>query len=183
VGAYVEPSSLAVRTLSAKDGALTMGFALGAGGGAPGDLEPTSARTFRAKASTTEYRFEPASGKRPATLTRHRAGERDHTYERFVPVTLDPGALAAYAGRYRSDEMTHDLEILLDGGALRPGPYGKRRWLAPLTPTARDLFLAGTRGYQFERDGRGKVAGLVMYLNGHRSMRWSKVAEAPPSPK
>ncbi len=179
----MERSSLAIRTLSAKDGALTMGFALGAGGGAPSDLEPTSARTFRAKSSTTEYRFEPASGRRPATITRHAAGQRDHTYERFVPVTLDPGALAAYAGRYRSDEMTHDLEILLDGGALRPGPYGKRRWRAPLTPTARDLFLAGTRGYQFERDGRGKVAGLVMYLNGYRSVRWSKVPAAPPGRK
>jgi CubicO group peptidase (beta-lactamase class C family) len=80
------------------------------------------------------------------------------------PFTADPKDLAAYVGRYYSDEAEVTYEAALDGSALvlkhRPDTVIR------LQPTAKDEFRGGSRDFRFIRGANGTVS--EMSLRGSR---------------
>jgi hypothetical protein len=168
----MDPESLMVRVFAAKDGKLTIGFALGPGPMRP--MEPLDARTFHGRGASSRWRFESVAGKAPPRVTRTAPGEKTMTFERFEPVKLDASKLEAYAGRYESPEMTSDLEVLVKDGKLQAGPWGKAHERAVFEPLGQDTFTAEGFALAFERDRRGKVVRMTGVFDGHHAVRWTK---------
>jgi len=174
-GAYIEPSSLTVRTVAVKDGVVELGFALTPGEGPPPRaLERIDARSFRVSGAASRWTLEPPAGKAPQRLVRTAPGEKTHTYQRFEPSTLDAAKLAPYAGRYTSAETTHDFTVAVVDGKLVAGPLGKPRQATTFKPLGPDTFLATGFGLVFGRDAKGAVADVVAVFDGHRAVRWTK---------
>ena len=136
----------------------------------PGELAVESGRVH--------YTYAPPKGAQPARLVRSTAtGEASHTLVRLPP----PGAnlaLSEYVGRYGSDELAHDLEIRVEGGALVAAPVGGPTRAAAFRPIARDLFvspdvawkIADDVGFRFERDARGNIVRLVAAIDRAREV-------------
>jgi CubicO group peptidase (beta-lactamase class C family) len=80
-----------------------------------------------------------------------------YVYEGPKPWTPTPRDLAAFVGRYRSDEVGATFELRVERDTLvvsnRPGETVK------LTPTYRDAFSAGSTAVWFTRE-RGRVTAL-----------------------
>lgn len=73
----------------------------------------------------------------------------------WAPAT---GELAAFAGRYRSDEIANTVRISVRDGRLI---VSKRDGLEePLTPTTRDAFESSAGAVWFTRDPKGRVTTL-----------------------
>jgi hypothetical protein len=76
----------------------------------------------------------------------------------FAPTATQ---LAAYAGRYTSDEADNTFDVALVDGALRMRDrYG--RTLGSLTPVYPDAFEGPGFDVRFTRDGGGRVGELVV---------------------
>jgi CubicO group peptidase (beta-lactamase class C family) len=75
---------------------------------------------------------------------------------------LAAGNLGELAGRYTSDELARDVEIVVSGGRLVRRAWGGRFSATPLVPTGNDAFAQGDIGWVFERDERGQVKGVVV---------------------
>ncbi len=90
------------------------------------------------------------------------------------PFEVKPAELAQYAGRYGSDEVTRDVQILLDGGKLFFGPWGSAPGAQPLEPLARDTFRRGPIGVTFERTAHGRIEAVVFDTEATRNVRLQK---------
>jgi CubicO group peptidase (beta-lactamase class C family) len=167
-GTYVERSTAEVRTVEVANGAVEMRYS--GAKARPRKLVPVGPSDLVVEGLKTHYAYVPANGAEPAKLVRSvSTGEASHTFVRMSLVAA-ANNLSDYVGRYGSDELAHDVEIRIDGGALVAAPLGGAPRAAPFRPIARDLFvspdvawkIADDVGFRFERDGRGKVARLVV---------------------
>ena len=86
-------------------------------------------------------------------------------------VAFKPAELAEYAGRYGSDELTRDVQIVVDGEKLLLGPWGSTPGAEPLLPTARDTFQRGGLTATFERTARGRIKAVVLDTESTRHLR------------
>jgi YD repeat-containing protein len=94
---------------------------------------------------------------------------------RYEPMTpAEPAArdLAAYAGRWRSDDADAEWEVRAAGDSLLlRDPRGRE---VPLAPAWRDAFTAGGTTWRFERDGAGRVTRLVAVQDRVWSMPFAR---------
>jgi hypothetical protein len=136
-------------------------------------LTPDGPHRFRLPgARAGEYlEFVPAHG-RPREL---RVVDRGDTV-RLAPVPppdTAAGALAAYAGTYRSAELDVPVTVALrDGALVWRQPFGVER---PLRAAFADGFTAPLRGTTtvvFTRDRSGRVTGLGMWAAAVRDLRF-----------
>lgn len=85
-----------------------------------------------------------------------------------------PTELAAYAGRYRSDEVANTVRIWVKDGRLMLSP--REGMDSPLTPTYRDHFDGGGNVVWFTRDARGRITALHL----GESRMWDMVLQRLP---
>jgi hypothetical protein len=90
-----------------------------------------------------------------------------------APVDTSAGALAAYPGTYRSDELDARITIALqDGALLLRQPFGVERRLRPVFAGGFTTPLRGTTTFVFSRDASGRVTGLGVWATGARNIRF-----------
>jgi CubicO group peptidase (beta-lactamase class C family) len=164
-GTYVLQTTLENRTLELKDGKL---FLL------KGDVSlaatPIDAHSFVTKG--TRYTVEPASGHTPARLVRFPREGEPQTLERVEPFVPDAKALQEYVGRYGTEEIPRDVEIILLEGKLYTRRWGRTPDRKALEPVVRDGFLGDGETFHFERDSRGRVTGFLRNSENVRLMKW-----------
>lgn len=175
IGVYFDPASLAIRTISRSGDQLVLGAGIGDDAPPPRQLAVVGPRTLRVAGTMADYTFEPAAAGKPARISRSAELGPARRYERVTPPSSV--ALAALPGRYRSDELTHDLELVIVDGALRMRPLGKPLWNAHFTPVTPDVLFGGGLTIRAERDVRGRVVALTMATNGYRAFRWLPVPD------
>ena len=93
-----------------------------------------------------------------ARLTIPSAGRRPWVFERAERLSPSVGELAAYVGRYRSDELGVIWEIVLEEGKLiaRQPPLDD----VTLEPQYLDAFTWDSGHAVFERDDAGAVSAM-----------------------
>ena len=161
VGVYVQPTTLQIVELTARDGKLV--FA----GGPP--LIPVADGRFRMANAPAELVF---SNGEHAGFERALVGGRPVSFEWRAPVSATRTVLAEYAGRYVSDELGGSVYTVTAGDstiALRTGtedPTNGRLMFA-------DTFLADGYTIQFVRV-RGKVTGFEVTDGRMRHVRFAK---------
>ncbi|HEY2515188.1 MAG TPA: hypothetical protein VGI39_30185, partial [Polyangiaceae bacterium] len=157
LGRYYDPSTFETRAVEKEGDGVNL--RIGLEPDAPRrPLEAADAKTFGVQGTPTRYVFDAAA----KSLTRQVTGQKTQTFVRMEPITVDAKALGELAGRYTSDEFVHDLQVVVEKGALRVGPWGRTPASPPLTPLVRDVFTGGGVGIKFERDAKGHVRGLTM---------------------
>lgn len=169
-GTFLNPQTLAVRRVEARDGKLV--WARGAGT----VLEPVAESRFRFTGQQTEVHFINTN-----ELQVINAGRPPSEYRRVEPFA---GALAEYTGTWRSDEVNATYEVTVDGGKLlfRAGPA----FHFTAEPVFADAFqIAEGMLVRFFRDRRGKLARMEVSTNRARNVTFlrSKASGRPaPSP-
>ena len=171
VGSYYDPITFMVRTLAVEHGQVLVGFQLEPGG-TTRTYAPESPRTFALPGEAARFVFEPPTRSSPAHIVRTVGDERPTTLVRFEPAALPPSALAEYVGRYLSDEIPRDLQIVVVDGKLRSATWGRTSDPDPFTALARDVFKAEEGGMRFERDERGRVRGFRISGEGFHGIRF-----------
>jgi CubicO group peptidase (beta-lactamase class C family) len=175
-GRYVDLSTAEVRTVEVTGGAVEMRYS--GPKARPRKLVAVGTGELAVESGKVHYAYEPAKGAQPARLVRSTAtGEASHALVRLPPPGGDP-PLFEYVGRYGGEELAHDLEIRVEGGALVAAPAGGPTRAAAFRPIARDLFvspdiawkIADDVGFRFERDARGKVVRLVASIDRAREV-------------
>jgi hypothetical protein len=87
-------------------------------------------------------------------------GGRPEEYERVEEWTPTQQDLAAYLGRYTSDEASTTLQVELVDGQLAATLRGRSGTM--LTPRYRDAFQSRSYGmFVFQRDAAGRVTGFT----------------------
>jgi CubicO group peptidase (beta-lactamase class C family) len=158
-GVYVDRATAALRTFAIADGHLVMSGDVTGAGGRP--LEQVSQTEFVA-GGVAHYVFHAARDGKPAFVVRTLKDDPTSTMERQSPVgALTADALAAYAGRYASDEIPRDWEVAVEDGKLVGRPVGGRISHDAMVLLARDRFRRGDEQWTFERDARGRVTGFT----------------------
>lgn len=162
-GLYREPQSRATRTITASDGKLYVGA------GTRFELRPLSETEFQAVDAPVEMRvrFEPGR------LVWTQGGGDPQAFEKLALVTPTPEELAAYAGRYFSEELQATYTLAVENGALTLHRRGGDP--TPLRPLVRDEFSAGPT-LRFERDASGAVTGFTLDAGRVRNLRFTRVA-------
>jgi CubicO group peptidase (beta-lactamase class C family) len=173
VGAYLDRRSFRTITVSLREGALEVALGIDPDARGP-KIDVMADGTLSVRGTPVRYAVERGSGKAPPSLARLDVKDRPSRFERFQVAAVDAAALAEYAGRWTSDETTHDVELRVVEGRLRFGPWGKQPWKEPLAPLERDAFLGGPGAILFERDGRKRVHAMVAVMDGRRAVRWTK---------
>jgi CubicO group peptidase (beta-lactamase class C family) len=165
VGVYRHPRNGQTRRVELRDGSLRV-----PGGGEARLVAPTHARL----ASGTELELL-AEGLRLRT-----PDGREERWARLPPFsTPPPAAMAAYVGRYRSDEVQQSYGVVQEGGALllrRPNGATTR-----LEPRDRDHFETPQASVRFERDAQGEVRAMVFGDERVWALRLLREAAAPRS--
>ena len=134
-------------------------------------------RFIRASGQGPELTFDLAPERGRLTMGSAGAGE---VLERVTPWTPDAGALAAFAGSYRSDELEALYRIVMQDGGLRL----ERLKSAPQTlePLVADTFRAPLGIVRFTRDPGGGIAGFVIEAGRVRGLKFSRdTSTRPPS--
>jgi CubicO group peptidase (beta-lactamase class C family) len=170
MGAYYDPITFMVRTVANDHGQVVVGFQLEPGGPTKVYV-PESPRTFVVRDGTTRLVFEPATRSLPARLVRTAGVAHPTTLVRFEPLKA-PLALDEYVGRYVSEEIPRDLQIVAVDGKLRMATWGRSPDSEPFTAFARDVFKTEDGGIQFERDGRGRIRSFLVSGEGFHRIRF-----------
>ncbi len=95
---------------------------------------------------------------------------------RMPPAATVPAALAAFAGRYRSEELDVEwtLTVNANGGAV----LARRRFPdTPARPVYLDAFAANVGLMRFTRDAGGVVTGFLLTSGRIRNVRFERVGE------
>jgi CubicO group peptidase (beta-lactamase class C family) len=158
-GVYVDRVSSALRSFFVKAGDLFMNAEPSSDQGAR--LVRVAEREFVA-GGVAHYVFHPPAAGAPASVTRVAPGEPPSAFARVEMIgSLGASELHAYEGRFTSDEVARDWELVLKDGKLFGRPWGGSTPGEPMIPLTRDLFRRGDEALLFERDKRGKVTGFV----------------------
>jgi CubicO group peptidase (beta-lactamase class C family) len=170
VGAYYDPLTFLLRVIAVEHGQVVVRGQIEASGRSA-VYEPEGPRAFVSKQGL-RVTFEPASKSAPARIIRKFKDEPATTLIRFEPATPKATELAEYVGRYVSDEIPRDLELVLVDGKLRTATWGHSPDDGALTGLTRDLFTFEHGGLRFERDARGRIRGFAMSGSGFRGIRF-----------
>jgi hypothetical protein len=164
-GMFYNGSSNSRMTISGDSGIVAIA-------GAPATtLQPDSARRFRIPGGTTTLEFQPSSGKAQTIVAR--TDGRSSTYAR-VESPVSASEFAAYAGRYRSEELGTEWTVAVTGAQVEI--VDERGDRTPVQPIFRDAF-AGPGTVRFERNARGAVSALTMTTTGVYLLRFSRTSQ------
>jgi CubicO group peptidase (beta-lactamase class C family) len=168
VGTYLDRESLQVREVRAHGGVIGVRTSLDAA--KESELDPLDAGAFAVKGTMIHIAFAPGSSQE---LLEKQGDGSAQAFERFDPAAVAAAPLQEYAGRYESDEIAADMDLIVHEGRLVAGPHGR----APtrrLVPVIQDGFEGGGMGFRFERDGHGEIQGFSLSANQIRGIRWKK---------
>ena len=102
---------------------------------------------------------------------------REETWARVHVSAPSAAALAAYVGRYRSDEVQQSYSVVQEGQVLLLlGPAGEK---TRLEPRDRDNFEAPLASVRFEREANGVVSALVFGEARVWALRFVRDGPAP----
>jgi len=171
LGAYVDPHAFEVRVLRKEGDQVLLEFATTPGGDHRA-LTPRGLASFAADGSDATYRFEANT----RSLTRLSPGEEARTFVRFDPIgALDARALAAYVGRFTSEEVLNDVDVAIGPWGLEWRLHGSEQSDPPWTPLAHDLFTLAENALTFERDAKGAVRGFVLTMDKVAGVTFTRV--------
>lgn len=137
------------------------------------ELVAIDGKTFIVKGrNSTRYSIEPATRSSPALLIRT-TGHARTKFIRTEPYRLQPRGLPEYAGRYFSDSVKRDIEIVVQSDQLLVRPFGRLTG-RPLVPVIRDGFVAGETAFLFQRDARNRVNALLTRSERVRRLEWKR---------
>jgi CubicO group peptidase (beta-lactamase class C family) len=163
MGAYYDPHTFDIRTLSKSEDGRGVVLTFGVRAGSPKrELAASGGRTFVGKDDPTRYVVDPA--RRSLTVMAENADPQ--TLVRFEPPRLPTGALAPYAGRFACDELRGDMRVSVVDGSLQLGPWGRGRGSTWLDAIGKDVFAGSGGGLPsavkvaFARDAKGRVRGF-----------------------
>jgi CubicO group peptidase (beta-lactamase class C family) len=143
-------------------------------GQSPVEIVPTSDSTFTLTAVDASVVFHRNEGGEVDGLTLNQGGANHATRLEDVPA-WEPTSeeLAAFAGRYFSEELETFYAVALEDEAL----VVRHRRLddATLTPGEADQFSGGGLSFAFERDRNGQVIGFYVANGRTRDVRFSRV--------
>lgn len=170
-GLYRSPADESLLRFVVRDGVLHGSSGAGADGGWP--VTPLGGDRFAIDTTpiVLEFAAGPAGGR-----TLRIVGERPApmTLERVTPYAPPPGALAALAGDYASDELATMGTLAVDGGALSLRIPG--RTAIALQPIRPDLFAGSLVGsISVDRDAAGAPAGFTVHAYAARGVRFVRV--------
>ncbi|MEZ4588131.1 MAG: serine hydrolase domain-containing protein [Gemmatimonadales bacterium] len=121
----------------------------------------------------SEALFE-GEGAKAARVVVRGIGPRPEPFERVDPPNRAPAALAALAGRYRSAELDVEWTVVQrDTALLVRTSNGDERELVPVHA---DGFTLEGAAVLVDRDGRGRVRGLLVTPGRSRNIRFERVA-------
>ena len=137
---------------------------------------PTSDSTFDLRVVPATITFHRDAQGKVTGLTLHQNGNQKATRlagDGEKPWVPTPDELAAYAGRYFSEELETFYELVVKDGKLTV--LNRRTDPAVITPSARDSFGAGDgTTVVFTRDGGGAVTGFTAGNGRTRDVRFVK---------
>jgi CubicO group peptidase (beta-lactamase class C family) len=99
------------------------------------------------------------------------AGARSSPVDGVVPAHPSPPELAAYAGRYYSEELDTTYVVEVEDGRLA---LRGRRVGGALTPAGRDEFTRDALVLRFERDGGARPSGFRLGQGRIRNLRFTR---------
>jgi CubicO group peptidase (beta-lactamase class C family) len=146
----------------------------------PFRLTPTSDSTFALQGVEASITFHRDAQGRATGLTLHQNGNQKATRLAGEPAARwapTPAELAAYAGRYLSDELETFYELTVKDGRLVA--TNRRMAAANLTPGAKETFT-GNGGlanvtFVFERDRNGQVIAFYAANGRARDIRFARL--------
>lgn len=143
-GVYIDRVSSALRSFVVKDGDLFMSAELGSNQGAR--LTRVAEGEFVA-GGVVHYVFHRPESRAPA-VTRTVPGEPPSTLAGVEVIrALAASELHAYEGRYTSDEIARDRELVVKAGKLFSRSWGGITPTEPMVPVTRDLFRHGDEAF------------------------------------
>jgi CubicO group peptidase (beta-lactamase class C family) len=86
-------------------------------------------------------------------------------------IAISAAELAAYAGRYYSEELDTTYTLQVEEGTLA---LAARRLNGTLVPSARDEFTLGSKVLRFERDAQGRPSGFRVDAGRIRNLRFER---------
>jgi CubicO group peptidase (beta-lactamase class C family) len=135
------------------------------------ELMPVSANRFLLR-NTIPFEFVPAAADRPKEW---RVGEgKDQRV--WVLVTFAPPAteVRAYAGNYRSDELSVTYTLEARDSALVVKARGRPD--VTIAPFSKDVFVGDWVGIvKFSRDSRGAMTGFTVNRDNARGVRFDRI--------
>jgi CubicO group peptidase (beta-lactamase class C family) len=138
-------------------------------------LIPVAPDRFQYRGGERTVTVVPAAAGVPLKLISSAPNTRPVDYVAVPRARLDPAALAAYAGEYRSPELDARIRLSVANDTLRL----EREWqeAEKLVPVYRDgfLFLGSGEIARFERDRRGRITGFVLHAGRVRHLRFTAV--------
>lgn len=142
------------------------------------EVTPLGAGRFRVAGLPLTVAFRPGAEGAAGTVEEHWDGVRTPLVLRAAPATQpSPSELAAYAGRYRSDELGTSWTMTPEGGGLRVGYQHGRSRVGLLRPAGPDTF--SDHEYVlviFERDVQGRVTGFNVSTPRVQNLRFARRA-------
>jgi len=167
-GTYRNPTTGMVWTLAVRDGHLTADAF-----GARIPLAPLSATHFRSMRgpAPVDIVVQPSTGSSPPRL-RVVVGEdggAPEVFDRVSPPSLTRTQLSEYAGAYDSDELRATYTFTVSGDSLYVAIPNRPR--QAVVPTTRDAFVAPGLSFAFQRDGSGRITGVVVWAAQDRNIR------------
>jgi CubicO group peptidase (beta-lactamase class C family) len=143
-------------------------------------INPTSDSTFALRGVPASVTFHRDAQGRANTLTLHQGGNQKATRiegEPAKPWTPSATELAAYAGRYFSDELETFYDLSVKDGKLMVAH--RRVGAAAFNPATKESFTgtgdAGNVTIAFERDRNGQVVAFYAGNGRSRDIRFARV--------
>jgi CubicO group peptidase (beta-lactamase class C family) len=166
-GTYRNPTTGMVWTLAVRDGHLTADAF-----GARIPLAALSATHFRSTRGTVpvDMVVQPSTGGSAPRL-RVLVGEDGgppEVFERVSPPSLTRTQLAEYAGAYDSDELRATYTVTVSGDSLYVAIPNRPK--QAVVPTTGDAFVAPGLSFAFQRNGSGRITGLVVWAAQDRNI-------------
>jgi CubicO group peptidase (beta-lactamase class C family) len=163
-GLFVNPTTGNVTYVSVKGADLIVGRTDGPA------LTPLGPRRFWLAPQRTEWTFAPNGD--ATVVFRGSPPRKPVTLVRREPARPSPAALAAYAGRYVSEELGATYSVSAADTALRFQTGVTEPFTA--LPAYGDTFL-GRAMVEFTRDSSNRITGLLMSTGRVRKIRFTRV--------
>ena len=171
-GVYLDRDTASLRVFDLEGSTLRMRTQIQGNGGQP--LSHVAPSDF--VVGQTRYSFAPANGSDPAKVVRKGSDGPATTFLKVDPMPpLEAPELAEYAGRYQSDELARDVELVVVGSKLFLRSFGGSLGNSPpLEPIDNDYFIVAGIGHAFKRDTHGAVTSLIVSDGRTRGVQLKK---------
>jgi CubicO group peptidase (beta-lactamase class C family) len=162
-GLYFDEATSAFRRISVDSGQLVLHIS-----GTALPLRASGGTRFESTDYPIEIAFDSANTVSAPRLIETIEGDAPVTYEPMPPATLEPEALAAYAGTYDSDELGTSWTLTVQDSIL--SLEHRSLGLTRLEPAFADAFTAGPMLIRFRRETGDDLAGFTVTMGRARNI-------------